>query len=91
MAPVNPQFNPYDYSESTMKDTYWSTSVRAEEEWQDELEAQVNLKRGTWVAVRYTGEYVTARQSRSCRKGSTRGVGAANQNLYIYITIWKAT
>lgn len=41
--------------------TYWSTSVRVEEVWQDELETKVKLNEGIWVAVRYTGEYITAK------------------------------
>jgi hypothetical protein len=48
--------------------TRWATRLRAEELWEDVLSKELQLPRGTWVAVRYTGEYLTAKSEAKLRK-----------------------
>jgi hypothetical protein len=59
---------PYGYEESSLASPYWATSLRAEELWDQVLSKELKLPKGTWVAVRYTGEYLTAKSERKLDK-----------------------
>ena len=68
MSPSKNYPLPYGYDESVLANPYWSTEVRAEELWDEVLSKELQLPQGTWVAVRYTGEYLTAKSERKLRK-----------------------
>jgi hypothetical protein len=68
MTPSKNFHLPYGYEESSLTNPYWATRVRAEELWEEVLSKELQLPRGTWVAVRYTGEYVTAKSEQKLEK-----------------------
>ncbi len=64
MTPTKDYPLPYGFDESCLENPFWSTRVRAAQIWDQVLSKELDLPRGIWVAVRYTGEYLTAKSER---------------------------
>lgn len=53
---------------SALSNPYWSTLLRATEISDNDLQENIQVPKGTWVAVRYTGEFITAKTRRALKK-----------------------